>query len=358
MYQLIRAFLFLFDEEAIQRRVATFGHWLGRSPFLDWVKAAYKKDYPSLHTTVAGLNFSSALGVAAGFDKPAQLLPILSALGFSAVEVGTVTPEPQPGNPAPRLFRLPKDQALINRMGFNSEGVASLVKKLRSKPDGLILGVNIGKNKITPNELAAQDYQKAFGAVANYADYVTINISSPNTPGLRELQDKNSLRVILNGVQALNRQREHPTPVFLKIAPDLTDGQLDGIVEIVRESGIAGIIATNTTIVRGGLKTSAEEIKKIGNGGLSGPALKTRATQIIAYLYRKSSGTIPIIGVGGIASADDAYEKIRAGASLVQMYTAIVYEGPGVAKKINAGLTRLLERDGFKSIAEAVGTKV
>lgn len=357
MYKLIRPFLFLQNEEKIQARVANFGHWLGQSPFLGLIKFCYKKDYPSLHTTVAGLNFSSPVGVAAGFDKPARLLPILSALGFGAVEVGTVTPVPQPGNDPPRLFLLPKDEAIINRMGFNSEGVESLTKKLNDKPVGLVLGVNIGKNKTTPNEQAKEDYCKGFQAVADYTDYVTVNISSPNTPGLRELQDKDALKKILNDIQSLNRQRTNPKPVFLKIAPDLTEGQLDDIIEVVKTSNIHGIIATNTTISREGLKTSEEEIKKIGDGGLSGPILKQKATEVISYLYKNSGGSIPIIGVGGICSAEDAYEKIRAGASLLQIYTAIVYEGPGIAKKINTGLVKLLQRDGFKSIAEAVGTK-
>lgn len=356
MYKLIRNILFLYDPEVGQHRVAKFGHWLSYSPFLSAIRRLYHGNHPSLQNTIAELSFCNPVGVAAGFDKLAELSPLLEALGFGFVEVGTVVPKPQPGNARPRLFRLPKDKAIINRMGFNSEGVISLLKNLTHKPQRLILGVNIGKNKDTPNDQANLDYEHCFSAVADHTDYIAVNVSSPNTPGLRELQAKESLHKLLGGLQLKNQQRQRPIPIFLKIAPDITNEQLDDIIKIVKDTKIAGIIATNTTISRKGLNTPQQTLAKIGEGGLSGPVLKDRSTEIIRYIYKKSQGAFVIIGVGGIYSAEDAYEKIKAGASLVQIYTAIIYEGPGLAKKINKELVKLLRQDGFKNISEAIGT--
>lgn len=253
----------------------------------------------------------------------------MSALGFGFIEVGTVTPRPQKGNPQPRLFRLKEDHALINRMGFNNKGVDYLAKQLKELPrNELIIGGNIGKNKDTPNESAVDDYIYCFEKLFDVVDYFVVNVSSPNTPGLRELQEKEPLLKLLTALSELNQAKPAPKPVLLKIAPDLTDGQLDEIVEIVLESGLSGIIATNTTISRSGLQTTDQRIQEIGNGGLSGAPVKSRATEVISYIHQKSKGSIPIIGVGGISSAADAQEKIDAGASLVQVYSGLIYSGP------------------------------
>jgi dihydroorotate dehydrogenase len=260
-------------------------------------------------------------------------------LGFGFIELGTVTPKGQIGNPQPRLFRLPTDNALINRMGFNNEGVEKLVERLKNQPhSNVIIGGNIGKNKITPNEEAQEDYFKCFEALFPYVDYFVVNVSSPNTPNLRALQDKAPLSALLNGLQALNKQKDKPKPILLKIAPDLTDGQLDDILEIVDATQITGVIATNTTIDRTGLNTSEKEVDAIGAGGLSGAPLRRRSTEVIRYLYEKSNQKLIIIGVGGINSPEDAIEKLKAGAALVQIYTGLIYEGPGLIKKIKKAL--------------------
>jgi dihydroorotate dehydrogenase len=269
----------------------------------------------------------------------------MGALGFGFVEVGTVTPLPQPGNPKPRMFRLPEDSALINRMGFNNLGVdiaaariAAYRKNLNSGQTPLIIGGNIGKNKVTPNEDAVSDYIKCFDRLFDMVDYFVVNVSSPNTPGLRELQEKEPLMHILNTLQQRNNKNGISRPILLKIAPDLTNEQLDDIADIVKQTGIAGIIATNTTISRDGLTC----INKSETGGLSGKPLTQRSTEVISYLHKVSGGAFPIIGVGGIHSADDAIEKLQAGASLVQLYTGFIYEGPGLIKRINK---RILNRD-------------
>lgn len=302
-------------------------------------RAIYRYEHPSLRRELFGLTFENPVGLAAGFDKDGRHFRTMAALGFGFIEVGTVTPEGQEGNPRPRLFRLPQDEALINRMGFNNEGVDALVERLRKgKPQGLIVGGNIGKNKATPNEEAEQDYARCFEALYPYVDYFAVNVSSPNTPGLRGLQDKEPLSKLLSLLQSLNHQTPAPRPILLKIAPDLTDGQLDDIIEIVRDTGIDGVIATNTTISREGLATPAAEVERIGAGGLSGQPVKARSTEVIRYLKKKSNNQLAIIGVGGIAGPEDALEKIRAGASLVQVYSGLVYEGPGLVKRINKAL--------------------
>ena len=303
------------------------------------LRGLYSYHHPSLAREVFGLNFPNPVGLAAGFDKNAALTDELATLGFSFVEIGTVTPRPQPGNPAPRLFRLPQDEALINRMGFNNEGAAAVAARLaRRQNRQLIIGGNIGKNKDTPNEHAAADYVAGFEALADVVDYFVVNVSSPNTPGLRELQEKKPLINLLQQVQARNLARATPRPLLLKIAPDLTEAQLDDILEIARETQLSGLVATNTTIGRSGLRTDAGHVAALGAGGLSGRPLRARATEVIRYLHRKSDGGLPIIGAGGIHSADDALEKLAAGAVLVQLYTGFIYEGPGLVRSINERL--------------------
>lgn len=288
-----------------------------------------------------GLTFENPVGLAAGFDKEGKYYKAMSSLGFGFIEVGTVTPKGQSGNPQPRLFRLPKDEALINRMGFNNEGMEALSRRLQqNRPKNLIIGGNIGKNKVTPNENATEDYILCFEKLFPLVDYFVVNVSSPNTPNLRALQDKAPLTELLSTLQKLNHQKDKPKPILLKIAPDLTNPQLDDIIDIVSETKIEGIIATNTTISRANLKESPAQIKAIGNGGLSGQPVKQRSTEVIRYLHTKSNGKLTIIGVGGIASPQDAIEKIEAGASLVQVYTGLIYEGPSLVKHINNALLK------------------
>ena len=298
------------------------------------LKATYHFSDKNLQRELFGLTFPNPIGLAAGFDKNAEIFHQLSAMGFGFIEIGTVTPLPQPGNPRPRLFRLKADQAIINRMGFNNEGVEEVVRRLRKRDKSIIIGGNIGKNKTTPNELAVRDYLQCFEKLFDYVDYFVINVSSPNTPNLRELQEKEPLLKLLNKLKAANAAKANPKPILLKIAPDLSDAQLDDIIDIVQQTEIAGIIATNTTISRENLKTSPEAIEKIGAGGLSGKPLKNRSTKVIRYLHQKSAGEIPIIGVGGIHSAADALEKLDAGASLIQLYTGFVFEGPALIRQI------------------------
>ncbi len=303
---------------------------------------AYQFRHPALRRQFLGLSFENPVGLAAGFDKDGQHYHSMAKLGFGFLELGTVTPRPQSGNPQPRLFRLPEDEALINRMGFNNEGVEALVQRLQryGKPQGVIIGGNIGKNKTTPNEKAAEDYRICFEALFPHVDYFVVNVSSPNTPDLRELQDKEPLSRLLNMLQQLNHAKPQPKPLLLKIAPDLTDGQLDDILDIARETQLDGIIATNTTISREGLQTSGSRVEEIGAGGLSGQPVKARATEVIRYLRERAGEELVIIGVGGIAKPEDALEKLRAGANLVQIYSGLVYEGPGMVKRINRVLAK------------------
>lgn len=282
-----------------------------------------------------GLKFKNAVGMAAGFDKDGKYLQELSDMGFGCVEVGTVTPRPQAGNPSPRLFRLKQDHALINRMGFNNEGVDALVQRLKNRPSDIIVGGNIGKNKDTPNEQATEDYQYCFEQLFDYVDYFVVNVSSPNTPGLRALQEKGPLTALLQTLQDQNQRQSTPKPILLKIAPDLTDSQLDDIDEIVKQTRIAGIIATNTTIERTGLKTTNAQLDEIGNGGLSGQPILKRSTAVLHYLHQKSNSQYQIIGVGGIESAANAQEKKMHGAALVQIYTGLIYKGPGLVNAIS-----------------------
>lgn len=302
----------------------------------------YTYENPNLAREVFGLKFKNPVGLAAGFDKNAEYITDMANFGFGFIEIGTVTPRPQPGNDQPRMFRLIPDKALINRMGFNNQGADVAANRLKhlSVEDrkGLLIGGNIGKNKLTPNEQAVDDYIYCFNALFDYVDYFVVNVSSPNTPGLRDLQEKEPLKHILNTLQNLNENRENKKPILLKIAPDLTDSQLDDIVEIVQETGIAGVIATNTTISRAGLRSDENLVKEMG--GVSGAPLTKRSTEVIRYLSNKSNRSFPIIGVGGIHSAADAIEKMDAGASLVQIYTGFIYEGPSLISNICKGIAQ------------------
>lgn len=289
----------------------------------------------SLERELFGLKFPNPVGLAAGFDKDAKLIDEMSNLGFGFIEIGTITPKGQPGNPQPRLYRLPEDQSLINRMGFNNGGAIEAVERLKRRKSHVIVGGNIGKNKNTPNDKAEEDYLICFRELFDYVDYFVVNVSSPNTPNLRDLQEKEPLKALLSRLQNENDQRSNRKPILLKIAPDLTNEQLDDVVEIVLDTNIDGVIATNTTISREGMNTPEKVVADIGAGGLSGKTVRGRSTEVIRYLHKKSEGQFPIIGVGGIFTAKDALEKLKAGASLVQVYTGFVYEGPAMVKRIN-----------------------
>lgn len=307
-------------------------------PFL--TKSIFVEKNSKLQRNIFGIDFPNPVGLAAGLDKEAEAFEMFAKLGFGFVEIGTLTPKAQPGNPKPRLFRLKTDNALLNRMGFNNKGVENAIKNLKKTKGKIIIGGNIGKNKITPNEKAIHDYEICFSELFPYVDYFVINVSSPNTPGLRELQEKEPLKKILNRLVELNNEHKKPKPVLLKIAPDLSNSQLDDIIEIVAETKIHGLVATNTTISREGLSYDTAYVESFGNGGISGKVLKNRATEVIKYIHKKSNKTIPIIGVGGIMSAADAIEKLQAGASLVQIYTGFIYEGPRLIKDINKAILR------------------
>jgi dihydroorotate dehydrogenase len=308
-----------------------------------------------------GLEFSNPVGLAAGFDKDGLALEPLCALGFGFIEAGTVTYHPQPGNPRPRLFRLTKDRALINRAGFNNAGAAAFAERVAKTNLDCVLGVSIGKSKITPMAEATADYLASFQLVYAVADYVAINVSSPNTPQLRELQQASQLSSLLDALQTRNLelQQKHSRPsrmpLLVKLSPDIEDAEIESIVEVIRHFRIDGIIATNTTVKRDNLQTDPKSIAEIGDGGLSGAPLRRTATQMIARLYHLTEGKIPLIGVGGVFTAEDAWEKIAAGASLVQLYTGFIYQGPRIAKEINEGLVRLLSANGFRTLDEAVG---
>lgn len=332
MYKtIIRPLLFKFDPEKVHHFTFNSLQAIFKVPGIPaFFKKKFQISHPQLEREVFGLKFKNPVGLAAGFDKNASLYKELSSLGFGFIEIGTVTPRPQPGNEKQRLFRLKEDEAIINRMGFNNEGVEAAVKRLKSNKNVLI-GGNIGKNKDTPNEDAVQDYLICFEALFDFVDYFVVNVSSPNTPNLRELQDKAPLTRLLNTLQEKNKLKRNPKPILLKIAPDLTESQLLDIIEIINTTGIAGVIATNTTISREGLQSH----NKSEIGGLSGKPLRARSTEVIRFLSEKSNKAFPIIGVGGIHTPGDALEKLRAGASLVQLYTGFVYEGPGLIKAIN-----------------------
>jgi len=337
MYKIfIRPVLFLFDPEAIHHFTFRILQIAGKIPgVIALNNSVFNFQHKSLERNLFGLHFKNPVGLAAGFDKDAKLIDEMASFGFGFIEVGTLTPKPQPGNDKPRLFRLPKDKALINRMGFNNGGVFSAIERLKKRKSPVIVGGNIGKNKLTPNENAFEDYNQCFEALYPYVDYFVVNVSSPNTPGLRELQEKEPLKKLLNQVIALSQSKQKPKPVLLKIAPDLTQEQLDDIVEILKETKTDGVIATNTTITREGLVTSDDEIKSIGTGGLSGMPVRKKSTEVIKYLPMKLGTAFPIIGVGGIITEEDVVEKLDAGADLIQLYTGFIYEGPAIVKRIN-----------------------
>lgn len=311
-----------------------------------------------------GLTFTNPVGLAAGFDKNGTAAQALGALGFGFIEVGSVTSQAQPGNPRPRLFRLPLDRALINRAGFNNCGTAQLAENIRRRRPECVLGVNLGKSREIAIEDAIPDYLASFEAIYDIADYVAINVSSPNTPKLRELQQPGMLAELLKSLQQRNdelaRRGSLPQrkPLLLKIAPDLSASEIESIVEVATRWQMAGLIATNTTVSRAGLQTSRAEVEACGEGGLSGAPLRQRSNEVISLIYRLTRGDLPIVGVGGVFTAADAWEKISAGASLIQLYTGFIYEGPGAARRINEGLAEILQREGFRSLDEAVGCRV
>ena len=318
---------------------------------------ASRVNNPALSIERFGLSFPNPIGLAAGFDKNGIALQPLAALGFGFIEAGTVTYHPQPGNPRPRLFRLSEDQALINRAGFNNEGAAAFARRVAERRPDCVLGVSIGKSKITPLKDFIDDYLASFELVYNVADYVAINVSSPNTPQLRELQRPKQLERLLLALQTRRRELRKHVPLLVKLSPDLRRHDLAMIVEVIERLEIDGIIATNTTVSRDNLRTDAGRVAACGEGGLSGKPLKDRSTRMIAELYELTHGFIPLIGVGGIFTAEDAWEKIAAGASLVQLYTGFIYNGPRIAQEINEGLAKILAREGFAKIEDAVGCR-
>ena len=349
MYKILRSVLFLFDPEWVHYFSMNGLKLLFKIPGVKNLIAASFSPKQNFKSKIGNLKLKNPVGLGAGFDKNAKYLNELEALGFGFVEIGTVTPKPQAGNDKPRLFRLPKDKALINRMGFNNDGVEVVAKRLqawrldngqRTTDDGqhLIIGGNIGKNKITANEGAWKDYEICFTALHNYVDYFVVNVSSPNTPGLRELQEKDALKKILTNLQSLNAKHLKPKPILLKIAPDLTNEQLNDVIDLALEIKLDGLVAANTTISRENLTTNNKQITAIGAGGLSGLPVKKRSTEIVQYIHQKTNGQIPIIASGGIFTAADAKEKMEAGACLVQVWTGFIYQGPAIVKNICKGL--------------------
>jgi dihydroorotate dehydrogenase len=376
-YRQLRPFLFASDAEKVHERMLSIVESISKIPgFLPFLRWQFREENPVLRTKLLGRTLENPIGLAAGFDKDGRIHPALFALGFGFVEIGTVTPRPQSGNPRPRLFRLLKDHALINRLGFNNQGVWKMAERLVAitlkikledteyfdhsgdYPANIasgMLGINIGKNKDTALENATEDYVSALSTLHPFADFLTLNISSPNTEDLRNLQEKDALRALLDSVCArrdkLDQNHLRNTPLLVKLAPDLDDDALENCIRVIQEFSIQGVIATNTTIGRPELKSKHRN----QSGGLSGKPLRKRSTELIRNLSAELGADVPIIGVGGIFNGADAYEKIRAGASAVQIYTALIFEGPGLVRKIKAELANLLEKDGFKSVTEAVG---
>ena len=356
MYKILRSILFLFPTEWVHYFSMNWLKFICSIGLFRKALTNFFEPSGSSHSLqLFRLNFKNRIGLGAGFDKNARYLRELETLGFGYVEIGTVTPKAQPGNDKPRLFRLSKDKALINRMGFNNDGVAVIAQRLRnynSRESGvrsretkngsrlltadprLIIGGNIGKNKSTPNEDAWKDYEICFRELFDCVDYFVVNVSSPNTPGLRELQEKESLRKILSNLQTVNKSNLNPKPLLLKIAPDLTKEQIDDVIDLAIEIKLDGLVVTNTTVAREGLQTPKEKLEKIGMGGLSGAPLKNRSSEIISYIHKRTNGKLPIIGSGGIFTREDATEKFNKGALLVQVWTGFIYEGPGIVKKI------------------------
>ena len=361
LYDLLRPLLFTLPaEQAHHAGTAFLTTALATAPARALARARYDVRDPALAVKRFGIRFPNPVGLAAGFDKSATAFNALGALGFGHVEIGTVTALPQAGNPRPRLFRLPADQALLNRMGFNSPGAEAVAAHLRRTAREPVLGVNLGKSKATPLEEAAGDYLRSLELLEPYADYVVVNVSSPNTPGLRQLQDAAPLRALLLALRSRAGELAAarggaPRPLLLKIAPDLADPQVEEAVGIALEAGISGIIATNTTLSRDGLRTPAAAVAALGAGGISGAPVARRAREVVSLVHRTAGGRLPIVGVGGIFSAHDAWEMIRSGASLVQVWTGFVYRGAGIAREINRGLLARLRQAGLDSLDQAVG---
>ncbi|MCO6497575.1 MAG: quinone-dependent dihydroorotate dehydrogenase [Chitinophagaceae bacterium] len=335
MYRVIRNVLFLFDAEKVHRFTMAVLRIISSSSYVKrwFLLMTGPEEQP---VNCFGIRFKNPVGLAAGFDKNAEYLNALEMLGFGFVEIGTVTPLPQAGNEKPRLFRLREDRALVNRMGFNNDGAEKIVKRLRKyrkQKNNIIIGGNIGKNKVTPNEEAWKDYEKCFLALFEVVDYFVVNVSSPNTPGLRDLQQKDSLKQILTHLQSLNNARIKPKPILLKIAPDLNTEDLNDIIDLAMEINLDGIVATNTTISRENLSTGTQKVQDIGAGGLSGAPLFKRSTELLHTIHERTGSRIPLIGSGGVMSAQDAFVKSKAGASLVQLYTGFIYEGPSLINK-------------------------
>ena len=360
----LRPILFrLSPETAHELALDSLSFFLGAAPIRK-VVAARHRGWPLGPIKRFGLEFANPIGLAAGFDKNGTAAESLAALGFGFIEVGTVTSEPQSGNAKPRLFRLASDQALVNRLGFNNCGAAQLAGNVRRHRPDCVLGVNIGKSRRVPIADAIPDYLASFTAVYDVADYIAINVSSPNTPNLRELQRREPLAELVRALQERNEELakdkslQQKKPLLVKIAPDLSEGDLEAIIEVALQANVAGIIATNTTVSRDNLHASTANVRACGEGGLSGAPLRRRSNEVISSIHRLTRGQLPIIGVGGVFTAEDAWEKICAGASLVQLYTGFIYEGPQVAKKINQGLAEILKREGFKSLDDVKGCSV
>lgn len=341
MYKLVRAILFKFDPEEVHYFVAKLIHNVLAIPGMKWAwKKIYGIENKKLEKQLFGLTFKNPVGLAAGFDKNANMFNDLAYCGFGFIEIGTVTPKGQPGNEKPRLFRLKEDQGIINRMGFNNEGVEAAIKNLKKRKVDIIIGGNIGKNTHTSPDLYTEDYCTVFKALHPYVDYFVLNVSCPNVGSHAKLGDKDYLLELISAVQELNSKESKPKPILLKIAPDLNHYQLDEIIEVVETTKIDGVIASNTSTDRAGLRMNEKDLAEIGNGGLSGQPIKKKSTETIRYLAEKSNKSFPIIGVGGIHSEEDAIEKLNAGADLVQIYTGFIYEGPGLVKRINKAILR------------------
>ena len=363
LYRLARVPLFALPPEAAHRAAAGWlAATLATRPARAAARALLEVGDPALRVSRWGIDFPGPVGLAAGFDKSGTSFNALGALGFSHIEIGTVTAEAQPGNPPPRLFRLRQDAALLNRMGFNNPGAEAVAERLREERIEPVLGINLGKSKVTPLERAPEDYLRSVDLLLPFARYLVVNVSSPNTPGLRTLQETEPLRALLQAVGERVRQRAGdaaagPVPVLVKLAPDLTDQQCEEAVEIAMGAGIGGIIATNTTVSRAGLRTPPGRVEALGAGGISGRPLRERALEMVGRIHRQTEGRVPIIGVGGISTAEDAWQRILAGASLLQVYTGFIYEGPTIARDIHRGLLARMRRDGIRSIDEVVGAE-
>jgi len=342
MYRyLIRPFMFLWPPEVIHRRLVGLLRFIFRIPGIaPLVRSFYRLEDPLLKTDFLGLTFSNPVGLAAGFDKNAEIFREFSNFGFSHIEVGTVTPVGQPGNPKPRSFRIPEDSGLINRMGFNNDGVGQMALRLHNRETKLVVGGNIGKNTLTPNVNAVSDYEECFRQLYGKVDYFVVNVSCPNITDLHELQDQEGLERILGRLSTVRKEMNAYVPVLLKISPDLNEQQIDTTLEIIGKYGIDGVVATNTTIRRDHLKTSASRIDAIGRGGLSGSPLTSRSLEVVKYITSKTGGKLPVIGAGGIMTTDDAINMLEAGASLVQVYTGFIYNGPGFVRRINRAILR------------------